>query len=214
MTLGSEGVPALVKKKTDDGLATNPNVEGLTLVGQWVYKNVDIYVNREKASDENNTVTIEGTYGMPFDKTITAKYSYDGIASPEIVLSDMNDMGTKLGQYSLGILSQSDSFQISGIPNNVVDETYTFTIKDQNNPDANLTYTLHIKINPLSVTIGTVYDYAGNALTKEYDASDTIPVQTTANVQAVGMYSHPDCIQTERLQVTFESTAKILQPMV
>lgn len=210
VTLGSEGVPALVKQKTDGGLATNPNVEGLTLVGQWVYKNVDIYVNGEKASDENNTVTIEGTYGMPFDKTITAKYNYDESESPKIVLSKMNEIGTDLAGYGLSISAQPDSFKISETPNNVVNETYQFTIEDKNNPDANLTYTLHIIINPLPVTIGTVYDYAGNALTKEYDASDTIPVQTTANVQAVGMDSQPDCIKTDSLQVTFDSTAKIL----
>lgn len=209
VTLGSEGTPALVKQLAD--ISTTPNVEGITLVGQWVYKNVDIYVNDEKASDESNTVTIEGTYGMPFDKRITAKYSYDEIESPEIVLSDMNDMGTKLGQYSLGILSKTDSFQISGIPNSVVDETYQFTIEDKNNPDAtNLTYTLHIKINPLPVTIGTVYDYAGHELTKEYDASDTIPVQQTADVQAVDVDSQPSCIGTDGVKVTFDSTAKIL----
>lgn len=210
VTLGSEGVPALVKKKTDDGLATDPNVEGLTLVGQWVYKNVDIYVNGEKASDENNTVTIEGTYGVPFDKTITAKYNYDESISSEIVLSKMNEIGTSLAGYGLSISAQKDSFKISGTPNNVVNETYQFTIEDKNNPDANLTYTLHIIINPLPVTIGTVYNYAGNALTKEYDASDTIPVQQTADVQAVGMDSQPACIGTDGVKVTFGNTAKIL----
>lgn len=209
VTLGSEGTPALVKKLAD--ISTTPNVEGITLVGQWVYKNVDIYVNREKASDENNTVTIEGTYGMPFDKTITAKYSYDGIESPEIVLSKMNEIGTNLAGYGLSISAQTDSFKISGTPDNIVDATYQFTIEDKNNPDAtNLTYTLHIIINPLPVTIGTVYDYAGNALTKEYDASDTIPVQQTADVQAVDVDSQPSCIGTDGVKVTFDSTAKIL----
>lgn len=209
VTLGSEGTPALVKKLAD--ISTTPNVEGITLVGQWVYKNVDIYVNGAKASDENNTVTIEGTYGMPFDNTITAKYSYDGIESPEIVLSKMNEIGTNLAGYGLSISAQTDSFKISGTPDNIVDATYQFTIEDKNNPDAtNLTYTLHIIINPLPVTIGTVYDYAGHALTKEYDASDTIPVQQTADVQAVDVDSQPSCIGTDGVKVTFDSTAKIL----
>ncbi len=209
VTLGSEGTPALVKKLAD--ISTTPNVEGITLVGQWVYKNVDIYVNGAKASDENNTVTIEGTYGMPFDKTITAKYSYDRTESPKIVLSKMNEIGTNLAGYGLSISAQPDSFKISETPTNIVNETYKFTIEDKNNPDAtNLTYTLHIIINPLPVTIGTVYDYAGNALTKEYDASDTIPVQQTADVQAVDVDSQPSCIGTDRVKVTFDSTAKIL----
>ena len=89
-------------------------------------------------------------------------------------------------------------------------QSYTFTVTDTNDTSKTATFNLVFAVEKLPVIIGEVKDAStGGTLTKVYDNSDTIQVQTTASVTAQDG-SVPDCITNEKKKETFDASAKML----
>lgn len=200
--------------KTKENINLSPNVEGVTLVGQWKHKTVDLYVDGTKL--DGDTFTLSGTYGVDMNHTISAKYD-DGTESEKIVIAitNLNDATTGLGT-TLGLATSADknTFKITGTPDNVTISdgvAYTFTVQDTNNASASaITYTLKLKVDPLTVKIGTIKNSTtGGTLTKEYDNSDVIAVRTEAEVTAADSTT-PACITEDGVKAVFDATATIL----
>lgn len=196
----------------DGSLTANPNVQGVTLVGQWEYKNIDIYVNDTKV--DGTTIPITGTYGQEMKYTITAKYK-DSTSSDTIQLSGMDELTSAtggLGQYGLAVTPAANSFSILGTPNNIAEKQYTFSVTDTNreNGTYQMNFTLEFKVTPLPVKIGVVKSSTtSGSLTKVYDNSNTISVKETADVKAADETS-PACIGQDGIKVSFDPTATLL----
>lgn len=214
-----------VTATTDSGLvaenedvSAETNVKPVKLIGKWVYKDVELLLDGSTELVNGSNVTVRGTYGIDMNHTITARYKKDQLSSDTIQLSDMSsltDPTSGLGNYGLSTTSQNASFKITGIPSKVTADggvVYNFKVTDQNKDgtDKTMSFTVTFIVDPLPVIIGEVKDAStGGTLTKVYDNSDTIQVQTTASVTAQDG-SVPDCITNDTIQVTFDATAKML----
>lgn len=192
-------------------LSDSLNVAPVTLVGQWKYKEIEIYVDGDKV--EGTDALVSGTYGMNMNHIITARYKKDGVESTTIKFTNgMQAVTTGLSAYGLSVNESENSYTITGIPNNITqsDETYAFTVTDTNNPSQTANFNLVFSVKKLPVVVGEVKSSTtGGTLTKVYDNSDTISVQTTADVLAADG-STPACIADDGVQITFDATAKLL----
>lgn len=209
MQLTADSDAGLAKKLAS--VTTNPNVEGVTLVGQWKYKEINLYIDGEKVDGENAVIT--GTYGMTMNHVITAKYRKDDTESETIQFTNgMQTVTTGLSTYGLLVNNAANSYTISGTPVGVTTDavTYPFTVTDTNDSSKTATFNLVFKVNPLPVVIGDVKSSTtGGTLTKVYDNSDTIPVQATADVKAADG-SEPACMKKDAIQVSFDAIATLL----
>lgn len=200
---------ALVKE--NGALTDATNVAPVKLIGQWKYKEIELYVDDNKVDGSDAAVT--GMYGTAMNHVITAKYKKDGAESESIQFTNgMQAVTTGLGTYGLSVNESANSYTITGIPNNVTTDAqrYTFTVTDTNDKSKTATFNLVFAVEKLPVIIGEVKDAStGGTLTKVYDNSDTIQVQTTASVTAQDG-SVPACITSDAIQVTFDATAKML----
>lgn len=208
-SLESEGIKLVLE---NGELSADQNVKPVTLVGQWEYRKVDIYLDGNKVTDTD--IKITGTYGTAMTHTLTAKYKKGEIASDTIQFTGMDNLtGTGgLGSYGLSMTPQTNSFSISGTPNNVTgtEKIYSFTVTDTNDASITETFNLVFEVNPLPVYIGTVKSSTTDGtLTKVYDNSDKIAVKSEANVTAAAGAT-PACIADDGLKVTFDSTATLL----
>lgn len=198
--------------KETGNLSDSLNVAPVTLVGQWRYREIEIYVDGNKVDGTDAVIT--GTYGTAMSHSITAKYKKDGVESETIKFTNgMQAVTTGLSAYGLSVNESENSYTITGTPNNVTAnaEVYAFTVTDTNDASKTAAFNLTFEVQKLPVVIGEVKNSStGGALTKVYDNSDTIPVQTTANVTASDG-STPACIQTDGIQVVFDATAKLLK---
>lgn len=197
--------------KESGALTDATNVAPVKLIGQWKYKEIELYVDGNKVDGSDAAVT--GMYGTAMNHVITAKYKKDGAESESIQFTNgMQAVTTGLGTYGLSVNESANSYTITGTPNNVTTDaqSYTFTVTDTNDTSKTATFNLVFAVEKLPVIIGEVKDAStGGTLTKVYDNSDTIQVQTTASVTAQDG-SVPDCITNDAIQVTFDATAKML----
>lgn len=208
-SLDAEGVKIV---QENGALSDTSNVKPVVLVGQWKYRDIEIYLDGNKV--DGAEVSVEGVYGTNMTHTLTAKYKKGELSSDTIKFTGMSNLtGTNgLGTFNLSMNPQANTFTISGTPNNVTEsaKSYEFTVTDTNDPSVTAVFTLLFDVEQRPVYIGTVASSStGGTLTKVYDNSDKIPVMSEANVTDLDGTT-PACVTDDGLKVTFDATATLL----
>lgn len=161
--------------QTNGDKSNDPNVIGVTLVGQWEQRTLRMKLGDGTyvSTNQSEPTVISGEYETALTCEMTIVYNGNGEAVDNCRI-------LREGSWPDGLLyeGRANTIKISGTPKSVsTGGTYKFTIEDNVN---NITQNFYVQfvIEPKTIKLSTLTSSTGAGLTRYYDGTSNVDVKS------------------------------------